>query len=263
MSENIFGASTPVVTDATDSDQEINLGTLFKAGIVGTIAGARWFAPTAPLSGGFLPTVTLYRFDSNAAGTVLAQKQMASVTLGAWNTLLFNAPVAILGDPQWYVMAILTNRYTATAHYFDGDVVSGNLTGLAGGAGRDNGRFTYNPTPAYPTSSFNNGGYFIDPLFDAGVPGDVTGAVDFPISVGLTVAGRADVRGAAALPLSVGLNEAGRVDVRGAFSLPVSVALNVTPAVDRVAPGIHTARASSATHTARTSGPNLTARAAP
>lgn len=190
MAESIFTSQVPVQTNFLEG-LPVTLGTLFTAAVNGTIDGGRWrFPDTLPVG-----TVQwlLYRWNSDASGTLLAQESFVAPVASTWNTVNATVPVNITAG-QRYVTAVFTpnGRYVFTNNFFSASgVTNGNLTAPQDDAVTParNGKFVQNAAPAYPTNSFNATCYFVDVLFTAaasatGIPISRASETDvaFPIS---------------------------------------------------------------------------------
>lgn len=171
MSQSIFTSQTPAVDNANDA-VDYTLATTFRTSVDGTVTGIRWWAPSSSVSSPV--TLLLYRATSNTTGVELARKVQASasVTLGGWNTVLFDTPVSVTAGTT-YVAArwSIEQNYVATGNFWTSAVTNGSLTGLADGTGGfGNGKFESGiGAPTFPTQSFNKGCYFVDVLFDPSV----------------------------------------------------------------------------------------------
>lgn len=167
MAESIFTSQTPATPNANDGAS--TLGTVFTVAVAGTIDGCRWFAPTSAPSG--TVQALLYRWDSDVAGTLLAQTNFGVISTGTWNTVNYAVPIAVVPG-QRYVTCIFTeNQYAFTNFVFtSGPIVNGNLTAIQDIPSAHNGKFIQNATPAYPTGTFRESNYFADVLFTASTP---------------------------------------------------------------------------------------------
>lgn len=168
MAESIFTTQVPANPDFLEG-AAVTLGTLFTTAVNGTITGGRWRFPNT------LPVGTvqwlLYRWNSDASGTLLAQESFVAPVAGTWNTVNATTPVAVTAG-QRYVTAIFTpnGRYVFTNGFFTSSgVTNGNLTAPQDDAVTParNGKFIQQGFPSYPTNSFNATCYFVDVLFTA------------------------------------------------------------------------------------------------
>lgn len=182
MTQNIFGAETPVTQNVEDG-VALSVGTRFQSDVNGTVTHARWWFPTV-LPGGTVQA-GLFR---NSDSSLLANVSFTSPVAGDWNQVAFSSPVTIVAGVEYTIVIWTPSRYVATGGYFVSPKVVGNLTcPLAAG------RFTTGGTgPQFPSGGFNNGCYFADVVFvPAGAPAGLTvtvwnGSVELPTS-GITV----------------------------------------------------------------------------
>jgi hypothetical protein len=188
VSESLFTTQTPTLTDVDDGGVNITLGTLMTFAVAGNVAGVRWYAPTTQPS--ITPKASLYRYTSESSGVLLAgPKDIAAPIGGGWTQVLFDAPVAVQAAPTKYVVAVWTNRYTATPFLLQTPIVNGNITAPADVGGQGNGRFIEpSVAPAYPDSTFHSTSYFVDVLFDAGGAGQT---IDIAATLAATSGGTA------------------------------------------------------------------------
>lgn len=164
--QTLFGSTVPALLDI-DNGAGINLGTLMTFSIPGKVNGIRWYVPLTQTA--LTPHAAFYQYVSESVGTDLADLNFGPIVYGSgWNTVLFNTPVPVVANQQ-YVASVWTQHYAATNHVFDTNLVNGSITGIANGVGHANGRFFQDPSPNYPTTSFNASSYFVDVLFDDGI----------------------------------------------------------------------------------------------
>lgn len=161
MGDSIFGASTPVSTDNYDGTN-YTLGTRFIPQEDGFVTKGRWYAPLTTPSSEVLP-IGVYLWDERNTSAPIAETTIVSLTTGAWNEADFSSPVYVQGGIT-YTISVVTNRYTATTHYFDAPITSGYLLApTSAGRFKDIGS---SAIPQYPTDAFNAGGYFVDLVFE-------------------------------------------------------------------------------------------------
>lgn len=163
MVDSIFGTDTPAAPDNNDTTT-YTMGTYFTPDVDGTI-DVRWYAPSGTIgsfNAAVLPIqVRLWKVSD---GSLLQSGSFSSITAGAWNPA--GVSWSVTASTQ-YCVSVTTDRYTATSHYFDTAKTVGHLTSpIAAGRFKDTG--VTNATPTFPDQGFNNGAYFIDPLFTAG-----------------------------------------------------------------------------------------------
>lgn len=200
MAESIFTSQTPATPDANDGAS--TLGTVFTVAVNGTIDGCRWFAPTVAPTG--TVQALLYQWTNDATGTLLAQTNFGAITPGAWNTVNYAAPVAVVPG-QRYVTCIFTpDHYAFTNFVFtSAPIVNGNLTAVQDNPGGNphNGKFIQNAAPTYPTNEFRQSNYFVDVLFTAsasatGVPIGTADETDFALAITLLATNTLAITGA-------------------------------------------------------------------
>lgn len=153
----IFGSNEPVIDDAVDGTNYC-MGTIFATDADGTIPQIHWRSPTG-LPGSFSPAVLPIQAQlwDRATSTIIGTAEFNPLLQGEWEHETVDWHIEAGHD---YVISIVTDRYTATSHFFDADIVNGHITAPSS-AGRyfELGTST---TPVMPVNQFNNGGYFID-----------------------------------------------------------------------------------------------------
>lgn len=179
MSQSLFTFQTPTQPDQFDGGTPgITTATTLVFARAGFVSGIRFFAT---LNRGLTETYTaeLWQVTNNLVGTRLAFKQVpgSAITVGTWNVIMFDAPVAVSNSVA-YRAALNNNnpgggRYVAAGSFFSfGPLVNGDITGIQGGStvfgnALSNGVFALNSAPAtYPTDQFGQACYFVDVLFD-------------------------------------------------------------------------------------------------
>jgi hypothetical protein len=146
------------------------LGVEWYCAIDGDCTGVRWCAPTS------LPGVNLYALLYEVSNTTPLAIKAFTWTAGGDVDVTFDSSVPITADTH-YIAAVLTDRYSATAHYTwphtDGDLTApDSVNGCLASASAD--------TPAYPSSpSGNQANFHVGPIVDTG-GGDSTDATATP-----------------------------------------------------------------------------------
>jgi len=141
--------------DTGGSDGPYTMGTRFTTDTDGQVLGVRWYHHESETDG----SVTVLLYDG--AGNQLASRTAVVPTneVSQWKRLDFTAPISI-NPGQTYTAAYVTSQY------YHGD--SGFFTAAWDRpplhAPANAGRFNVGITPGYPTSSFSNGNYFVDPV---------------------------------------------------------------------------------------------------
>ena len=154
----IFGSDQPEVDDGADNTTYC-MGTKFSSDIAGKITQIHWRSPlNSP--GGYNSAVLpikaqLWKFDENA---IVGSGTFTSLLGNQWEHLTVDWDI----EPGVnYMYSIITDRYTATPHYFDSPITSGHITApTSAGKFRDQGISIELTVP--PSDSFNAGGYFLD-----------------------------------------------------------------------------------------------------
>jgi hypothetical protein len=199
----VFGEQVPAVPDSGDGGA-YELGMTVTPTVDGFITGVRFYKSTAN-SGTHVGSL----WDS--AGQRLANATFTSETASGWQKVLFAQPVAVVAGQSY------TASYTAPqGHYASKDsqwdsfgLADPPLT-VAGGFGSPSAGVYGNPG-AYPTTSYGNGNYFVDAVFDT------------TDNTPLTVSGHWPLDGSSSVPQST--------TVGASFSKPVtasSVQLRLT-----------------------------------
>ena len=145
--------ASPTVSDSGDGGA-VSLGLQFKSDMNGFITGLRYYrdaANTGAHSG------TLYAADGTVLGTLTFQDGPAG-----WQTASFAHAVPVTAGTTYVAGTFMPNgHYSYTSHFFDSPFVNSPLTGLMG---------TYAYGNAFPTSSYNNGNYYVDVSFSTTDP---------------------------------------------------------------------------------------------
>lgn len=150
----------PALLNLNDG-QTIETGTRFYSDVAGKIVGISFYKNSAST---LAHTVTLW---DDATQAILAQKTtvFANEVTAGWYNVIFDTPVDIIAN-KVYVVSVNAqdNIYAATNGVFVSQVNTGVLHSATG----INGVFAFPaPTPSFPTSTFNNTSYWVDPLFIA------------------------------------------------------------------------------------------------
>jgi len=167
VTDSVTNSNPPVATSESiwniipvyknSEDDPVELGVKFKSSVNGFANGVRFFSPenAAGIYTGHLWS------DS---GQLLAAAIFKNVTAGAWQEVLFNAPVPIVAG-KVYVVSYYTSagRYAGTAQGLPTAFSNGrHLTALTGSGG--GGVYKYGG-PGMPSSSFNATNYWADIVF--------------------------------------------------------------------------------------------------
>ncbi|MBT2536461.1 DUF4082 domain-containing protein [Arthrobacter sp. ISL-69] len=154
----VFGQQVPAVPDSQDGGA-YELGMKITPSVDGFITGARFYKSTGN-------TGTHVGSLWNAAGQRLATATFTSESATGWQKVLFSQPVTVSAGQKYVV------SYTAPrGHYAIKDYQWASfgfteppLT-VAGGFGSEPAG-VYGSPDAFPQSSFGNGNYFVDAVFD-------------------------------------------------------------------------------------------------
>jgi hypothetical protein len=219
MSDNLFGAEVPNVTNADDGT-DLSLGTLWTPDVNGTVTHARWYFPN-PVPNAAVKFALYRTSDSANLGGSAFPFSPTPPTAGAWAQQAFPTPIAVQAGVQYMIVVWTPNTYVATGGYA-WPKVSGHLSTPSNA-----GRFvTGIGDISIPGSSFNNGNYFADLVFEpAGGTTSVTGAVDLRWRVSNTVSSTSDLRWRVSTTLTA------TVDLRWKVSVTVSAATDLRWAV--------------------------------
>lgn len=180
MIENLFGLANPSVDSGGSWGGPHSGGVTIVFAINGNVIGARMWCLTGQSGGipGYY-TSRLYRVDSSdvgGSGTLLASKDFGLVTANAWNTILYDTPVAVTAGLP-YRVAIGSNDFVGMkTNVFTSQLVHGNLTGVANnatvnGLSITNGTMETSSKSGYPNNVhgfMGPGGiiHYTDPLFE-------------------------------------------------------------------------------------------------
>ena len=168
-----FGQTVPAIKDTGDGGS-YELGMRFTPSAEGFITGVRFFKSEANTG---THTGSLW----GPAGERLATTTFTSETASGWQEALFSQPVAVTPGQKYTVSYWAPNgRYSAKENQW---VYAGfpdaPLT-VAGGFGAEPAG-VYGSEPGYPVTSFNNGNYFVDALFDTVDTSDLTASGQWPL----------------------------------------------------------------------------------
>ncbi|KQR82505.1 hypothetical protein ASF98_00335 [Arthrobacter sp. Leaf337] len=154
----VFGQQVPAVPDSQDGGA-YELGMKITPTVDGFVTGVRFYKSTGNTG---THAGTLW----NSAGQRLATATFTSETASGWQKVLFSQPVAVTAGQKYTV------SYTAPkGHYSIKDYQWASfgfteppLT-VAGGFGSE-AAGVYGGPDAFPQTSFGNGNYFVDAVFD-------------------------------------------------------------------------------------------------
>ncbi|WP_427007122.1 DUF4082 domain-containing protein [Pseudarthrobacter sp. H2] len=154
----VFGQQVPDVPDSLDGGG-YELGMTVTPSVDGFITGARFYKSTAN-------TGTHSGSLWTSAGQRLATATFTSETASGWQKVLFSQPVAVTAGQKYVVSYTAPNGHYASKNY---QWASFGLTDppltVAGGFGSPPAGVYAGPG-AFPESSFSDGNYFVDAIFD-------------------------------------------------------------------------------------------------
>ena len=153
-------STTPTQVDSGDASS-VELGVKFRSDLNGFVDGLRFYKSAAN-------TGTHVGSLWTSTGTLLAQGTFSNESASGWQQLSFASPVPVTANTTYVVSYHTTvGDYSDDGAYFaTSGVDSGPLHGLASGVDGPNGVFVYSSTPSFPTDSFNNTNYWVDPVFN-------------------------------------------------------------------------------------------------
>lgn len=150
--ESMWANVTPVVPD-TGADSAVTLGVRFSASKPGKILGLR-FWKLATNTGTHVGNLW------SSTGTKLATATFTAETASGWQEVMLATPVPITAGTVYVASyQALAGHYAFTPTYFVAPYTSGNLTATAG-------VFAYGSAPAFPSSTYQSGSYWVDVIFE-------------------------------------------------------------------------------------------------
>ena len=190
---------TPVNADSGDGSA-VTVGTAFTSDSPGFITGVRFYksaANTGTHVGG------LY----TASGTLLASATFTGESASGWQTVNFSSPVSVTANTT-YIVAYFAplGHYSADPDYwFTPSPTGGNildsspLHAVQASTTVNNGFFSYGAGLTFPTSTFQDTNYYVDPTFmpATGSPGQPTNVVASGANASATVTWTAPLTGGA------------------------------------------------------------------
>jgi hypothetical protein len=147
-----------LVADPTDSSP-VELGVKFVPSVDGKVIGIRFYQ--GPGNTG-THTGSLW----SASGVLLAKVTFSGETGLGWQTATFSTPVTVYAGTTYVASYYAPNgHYAADLHFFAADWTNGSLKAPNGG----NGLYRY-AADAFPTSTYADTNYWVDPVFDSTPP---------------------------------------------------------------------------------------------
>lgn len=169
-------ADTPGTPDSGDGTA-VTVGTAFTSDSAGSVTGVRFYkspANTGTHVGG------LY----NTSGTLLASVTFSGETASGWQQANFSSAVSIAANTTYIIAYFAPNGHYAadTDYWFTPSPAGGNvlnsppLHAVPASMTVNNGFFSYGGAITYPTSTYQDTNYWVDPVFmpATGVPGPPT-----------------------------------------------------------------------------------------
>jgi hypothetical protein len=151
---------TPGTVDSGDFSA-VNLGMKFSTTVAGEVTGVRFYKST-------LNTGTHVGSLWTAGGSLLGSVTFTGETASGWQTANFSSPIPVKANTE-YVISYLapSGHYSVDTNYFTNHGAGLTpITGMqSGGASGSNGVYGYGTATAFPTDSFNNSNYYVDPVF--------------------------------------------------------------------------------------------------
>lgn len=200
MSEVLFTSQTPSNTNVFEG-VPVTVATTVTFAANGTVSGIRFYAPTTIGAGTFEAAFwSVSTSDPGGTGTLLKTATFGTLTPGAWNTISFASPQAVVTGTAYRVgVRTSEGRYTVTNFFWQStSLTNGNITGIldasnpVGVGTLNNGTFA-SGLSAYPSGTYQSSCYYMDPVYDASVSGasptgiGVTAALGSPsVSLNLT-----------------------------------------------------------------------------
>lgn len=163
-----------------DDSGPVEVGVKFTPAVDGTVIGLRFYqgpGNTGPHTG------TLW----SASGQPLAQVTFPPTSGAGWQTVGFDTPYPVTAGTTYVVSYYAPNgSYAYDSGFFDTPWTNGSLSAPSDG----NGVYKYG-SPGFPTQSYHNTNYWVDPLFKPGegpgpqpTPSDTATATPSPTPTG-------------------------------------------------------------------------------
>jgi hypothetical protein len=156
---SVFGETAPATADSGDTSA-VELGLRFTPTTDGYVAGVRFYKSTAN-------TGTHTGSVWSLAGQRLATVTFSGETASGWQEARFSSPIAVTAGTE-YVVSYSTNtgHYAAKSYLYAYSGVSVDPLHVAGGFGA-NPAGVYDTNGSMPTSSFEQGNYYVDAIFES------------------------------------------------------------------------------------------------
>jgi hypothetical protein len=149
-------SAAPAVPASSDTGS-IEVGVKFQSDVEGNVRGVRFYKGSGNTG---VHVGNLW----SSAGQLLASATFQNETASGWQEVTFPTPVHLSANTPYVVSYFApVGRYAFTSGGLATAVDSPPLHTLVGG----NGVFSYGPTSAFPTQSFNDTNYWVDVVFEA------------------------------------------------------------------------------------------------
>lgn len=226
---DVYGTAAPVTTWSFTTDVDGSVAKLFPTDAVPANAAAsddpgplELGVRFVPDVNGFVTGVRFYQGPGNtgthtgslwsASGQRLAEVTFPPSTATGWQTATFAAPVAVSAGTT-YVASYFAPRgnYAYDTGFFGSTWTNGPLSAPAPG----NGVFKYAATSSFPTESYHDSNYWVDPLFYPGsTPPAPPPPPDYPGTVTIFTADEAPALANSddAVPIELGVRFSSTVD---------------------------------------------------
>ena len=153
----IFEQGVPATLEANDSSA-VELGVKFTTDVAGTIGGIRFYKAAGN-------TGTARGEPMERAGALLAQATASGETASGWQEVSFASPVSIAANTTYVAGYFAPNgHYSATGQGLATAVDNPPLHAVANSTS-PNGIYSYSPSTAFPSNTFNATNYWVDVLF--------------------------------------------------------------------------------------------------
>lgn len=156
--------TVPSTIDSADA-AGVEVGLRFRSDVNGFISGIRFYKGTAN-------TGTHVGNLWTNGGTLLASATFTNESTSGWQQVNFSTPVAINAGTTY-----VASYFAPNGHYSVDDVLfaaagvdTPPLHALKDGLDGSNGIFDYSATSKFPTSTFRSRNYWVDVVFDTGIP---------------------------------------------------------------------------------------------
>jgi hypothetical protein len=157
-------SATPDLVDSEDSNA-VELGLKFRSDVSGVVTGVRFYKAAANTG---THTGHLWSNTGNLLGSVTFVNETAS----GWQLASFDTPVPVTANTTYVISYFVPNGHYSANRAFFGSTGIDNppLHALASGVDGSNGVFNYGSTSSFPSDSWNDCNYWVDPVFSGNVP---------------------------------------------------------------------------------------------